>query len=58
MISAGSSRKALVKLRVIRAFRRLPHALVEPVGIVADQNAPALGLDAIENDLVGNYRDQ
>src|SRR4030088_2720105 len=42
--------KALVELRLIGAFRRLPDALVEAVGIVADQNAPAPGLDAVEND--------
>ncbi len=46
-------REALVELRIIGAFRRLPHPLVEPVGVVADQNAPAFGLDAIEDDPCG-----
>src|ERR1700730_8460018 len=46
--------KALVKLRVIGPFGRLPHALVQAEGVVADQNAPALGLDAIENDFGGS----
>src|SRR5712671_3176363 len=52
-------RDALVELGLIGAFRRLPHPLVEPVGVVADQNAPALGLDAIEDDpggLGGGHR--
>ena len=48
--------KALEEFGVIGALRRLPHALVEPVGVVADQNAPALGLDAIEDDLRGRGR--
>jgi methyl-accepting chemotaxis protein len=43
--------KALVELGVIGALRRLPDALVEAVGVVADQDAPALGLDAVEDDL-------
>src|SRR5207247_6142179 len=42
--------KALVEFGVIDTFRRLAHPLVEAVGIVADQNAPAFGLDALEND--------
>src|ERR1700676_249691 len=43
--------KALVELGVIGALRRLPHELIEAVGIVADQDAPVLGLNAVENDL-------
>src|SRR5882757_4653883 len=46
-------RKALEKLGLIGPFRRLPHAFVEAVGVVADQNAPAFGLDAIEDDAGG-----
>src|SRR6185369_13590153 len=44
-------RKALVELRRVGLFRGLPHPLVELVGVVADENAPALGLDAVEDDL-------
>ena len=43
-------RKALEELRRIGLLRRLPHALVELVGVVADQDAPALSLDAVEDD--------
>jgi hypothetical protein len=39
--------KTLIEFGVIGAFRCLPHALVEAVGVVADQNAPSLGLDTI-----------
>src|ERR1700687_5010215 len=42
--------KTLVELRLIGPFRHLPHALVEPMGVVTDQNAPVLRLDAIEDD--------
>src|SRR5260370_6831927 len=54
---AGLGGEALVKLRLIGAFRRLPHPLVEPVGVVTDQNAPAFGLDTIENYFNGLGRD-
>src|ERR1035437_9294975 len=53
---ADLGRKALVELGVVGAFGRLPHALVEPAGVVADQDAPAFGLDAVENDLGGGRR--
>ena len=43
--------EVLIELRRIGLLRRLPHALVELVGVVADQDAPALGLDAVEDDL-------
>src|SRR5476649_636320 len=42
--------KALIELRLIGTLWGLPDPLVEPVG-VADQNAPAPGLDAIEDHL-------
>src|SRR5580704_10110426 len=42
--------KTPVEFDIIGMLRRLSDALVEPVGVVANQNAPALGLDAIEND--------
>jgi hypothetical protein len=47
---AGLLGKALIKLRRIGLLRRLPHPLVEPDGVIADQDAPALGLDAVEDD--------
>src|SRR6202048_468831 len=43
-------RKALVELGRVGLVRRLPHARIELVGVVADQDAPAIGLDAIEDD--------
>src|ERR1700682_601157 len=47
---ADLGREALVKLGLVGLFRRLPHPLVEAMGVVADQDAPAFGLDAVEND--------
>src|SRR5580700_6434498 len=38
---------------VVGAFRSLAHPLVDPFGVGADQDAPALGLDAVEDDLGG-----
>ena len=43
--------KALIELGLVGLLRGLSHPLIEPLGVVADQNAPALGLDAFENDL-------
>src|SRR5438105_987515 len=42
---------ALVELVRVGLFRRLAHTDVELVGVIADQDAPALRLDAVENDL-------
>src|SRR4051794_9160473 len=42
---------AVVELGRIRLLRRLAHADVELVGVVADQDAPATGLDTVEDDL-------
>src|SRR6267142_539065 len=47
---------ALEELGVVGALRRLPDALVEAVGVVADQDAPAPGLDAVEDDLCRRRR--
>src|SRR5579864_4863355 len=47
---AGLGGKALVEFQIIGPLRRLPDALVDAVGIVADQDAPAPGLDSLEND--------
>src|SRR6266550_8178769 len=48
--------KALVKFRLVGALRRLPHALIEPVSVVTDEDAPAAGLDAVEDNLGGLSR--
>src|SRR5262245_11780877 len=40
--------KALVELGLVGALRRLTHALVEPLRVVADEDAPLPGLDPIE----------
>src|ERR1700730_13689632 len=40
--------KALVELGIVGAFRALAYALVEPVRIVADQDAPAPLLHPIQ----------
>ncbi len=45
--------EALEEFGVIGLLRRLPDPFIEATGVVADQNAPALGLDAVENDLGG-----
>jgi exodeoxyribonuclease-3 len=47
---ADLCRKALIELRLVGAVRGLPHALVEPVGVLADQDTPAPGLDTGEDD--------
>src|SRR5262245_27604920 len=47
---------ALVELWRVGFFRRLAHAHVEFVCVVADQDTPMLRLDAIENDLCGPRR--
>src|SRR5665213_407203 len=49
-------RKTAVKFIIIGARRPLAHTLVEAVRIVADQDAPALSLDAVEDDLCGLSR--
>src|SRR3954469_8738771 len=41
--------KALVEIEIVGRLRLLAHAFVEPLRVVADQDAPALGLDAVEN---------
>src|ERR1700681_2135702 len=38
------------EIEVVGAFRGLAHPLVDPFGIGADQDAPAVGLDAVEDD--------
>src|SRR5580704_15108564 len=44
-------RERLEEVTLIGLLRRLPDMLVERVGVVADQDAPALGLDAVEDHL-------
>src|SRR5262245_7202166 len=48
--------KALVELGLVGTLRRLTHALVKPLRVVANQDAPLPGLDSIENDLGGLRR--
>jgi hypothetical protein len=38
---------------VVGAFRRLAHHFVDLVSIRPDENAPAIGLDAVEDDRRG-----
>src|SRR3954454_4715598 len=47
---------ALVELGRIGLLRRLAHARVELVGVVTDQDTPAVGLDAVEDDLCRGRR--
>src|SRR3977135_3368178 len=42
--------KTLVEVGIIGAFRGLAHPLIEAASVIADQDAPALRLDAVEND--------
>src|SRR5580693_8601565 len=41
------------EIEVVGPFRGLAHPLVDPFGVGADQDAPAVGLDAVEDDLGG-----
>src|SRR3981081_4458053 len=41
------------EIEVVGAFRGLAHPLVDAFGIGADQDAPAVGLDALEDDFGG-----
>src|SRR5712664_1574950 len=41
------------EIEVVGAFRGLAHPLVDPFGVGADQDAPAVGLDALEDDFGG-----
>src|SRR5262249_25351855 len=50
-LPADLLRERRVEIRPRAPLRRSAHALIEQLGILADQNAPALGLDAIEDDL-------
>src|SRR6185312_5020564 len=43
--------KALVELRRVGVFRRLPDALVQFVSVLANQDAPGPSLDAVKDDL-------
>src|SRR4051795_3370806 len=47
---------ALIELGRVGFLRRLAHAGVQRMGVVADQDAPALGLDAVEDDLCRRRR--
>ena len=41
---------------VVGAFRRLAHHFVDLVSVRPDENAPAIGLDAVEDDRRGLCR--
>src|SRR5260370_25006568 len=41
------------EIEVVGAFRGLAHPLVDPFGVGGDQDAPAVGLDGVEDDLGG-----
>ena len=45
--------QTLEEIDVVGAFRRLAHPPVDLFGVLADQDAPAVGLDAVEDDLGG-----
>src|SRR4051812_49238968 len=47
---AGLGGEGLEEGVVIGALGSLPDALVEDLGVVADEDAPAVGLDPVEND--------
>src|SRR5947209_6568210 len=46
---AGRAREILEKVDVVGALRRLAHAAVDLLRILADEDAPAIGLDAVED---------
>src|SRR5215475_12829960 len=45
--------QGLEEIGIVSALRRLAHEPVDLLGILAHQDAPALGLDAVEDDLGG-----
>src|SRR5947207_9254044 len=45
-LPAGLAGKSLEEINVVGAFRRLAHPPVDQFGVMADQDAPAVGLDA------------
>src|ERR1044071_893346 len=50
---AGRAREFLEEIDVVGALRRLAHAAVDLMRVLADEDAPAVGLDAVEEDLGG-----
>src|SRR5271165_5424843 len=47
---AAAPAKILVELRAVRLLKRCADPIVEKLGILADENAPLLGLHGIEDD--------
>src|SRR6516165_3692565 len=47
---AAALAERLVELAAVSRLRRGAHSLVEKLGVLADENAPSLRLDAIEDD--------
>src|SRR5262249_37859932 len=46
-------REGLEEPRLVGPFRPLPYLLVEHLGVLADQDAPAIRLHPVEDDLCG-----
>src|SRR4051794_33983318 len=53
---AGRAREVLEEIDVVGVLRRLAHASVDLLRVLADEDAPAVGLDAVEDDLGGFRR--
>src|SRR5215467_196604 len=47
---AGLGGEFFEKVEVVRTFRRLTNQFIDLVRVVADEDAPLVGLDPIEND--------
>src|SRR5205814_10568336 len=52
---AGRTRELLEEIDVVGALRRAAHAPVDLLRVVADEDAPAVGLDPVE-DALGGFR--
>src|SRR5204862_560619 len=52
---AGRARELLEKIDVVGALRRAAHASIDLMRVLADEDTPAVGLDAVEDDL-GRFR--
>ncbi len=50
---AGLAREGLEELRLVGLLGRLAHQAVDPLGVAADQDAPALVAHAVEDDRRG-----
>src|SRR5205823_13649707 len=50
---AGGAREFLEEVDVVGALRRTAHAPIDLLRVLADEDAPAVGLDPVEDDLGG-----